>query len=198
MSNPWDIFWEAEKYTGKTALLSEPRETIAMALLRKFHYDINTEDPKLINEAAERPAAALQHLQHQGRRPAVLQHPRGPRLSQPGLVGRHDVGLLLLPAQGHAGLGAGLLEARARQGPGAERLLVDLQHHQEAGARPPVDELHPRLQQRVLELRELQRLPASDEGAQSGGSRQEQGDPREPGHLRPDRSGLWAKTRCRR
>ncbi len=51
MSNPWDIFWEAEKYTGKTALLSEPRETIAMALLRKHHYDINTEDPKLINAA---------------------------------------------------------------------------------------------------------------------------------------------------
>ena len=30
-----------------------------MALLRKDHYDINTEDPKLINEAADRPAGAL-------------------------------------------------------------------------------------------------------------------------------------------
>jgi spermidine/putrescine transport system substrate-binding protein len=51
MPQPWDIFWQAEAYKGKTALLSEPRETIAMALLRKGHLDINTEDPTLINQA---------------------------------------------------------------------------------------------------------------------------------------------------
>jgi spermidine/putrescine transport system substrate-binding protein len=51
MPQPWDIFWQAEAYKGKTALLSEPRETIAMALLRKGHMDINTEDPALINQA---------------------------------------------------------------------------------------------------------------------------------------------------
>jgi spermidine/putrescine transport system substrate-binding protein len=51
MKQPLDIFWEAQAYTGKTALLSEPRETIAMALLRRGITDINTEDPKLINRA---------------------------------------------------------------------------------------------------------------------------------------------------
>jgi len=51
MDNPWDILWESQAYKGKTAVLSEPRETIAMALLRKGHKDINTEDPKLINAA---------------------------------------------------------------------------------------------------------------------------------------------------
>jgi spermidine/putrescine transport system substrate-binding protein len=51
LPQPWDIFWQAEAYKGKTALLSEPRETIAMALLRKGHLDINTEDPALINQA---------------------------------------------------------------------------------------------------------------------------------------------------
>jgi spermidine/putrescine transport system substrate-binding protein len=51
MPQPWDIFWQAQAYKGKTALLSEPRETIAMALLRKGHLDINTEDPALINQA---------------------------------------------------------------------------------------------------------------------------------------------------
>jgi spermidine/putrescine transport system substrate-binding protein len=51
LPQPWDIFWQAEAYKGKTALLSEPRETIAMALLRKGHMDINTEDPALINQA---------------------------------------------------------------------------------------------------------------------------------------------------
>jgi spermidine/putrescine transport system substrate-binding protein len=51
MPQPWDIFWQAEAYKGKTALLSEPRETIGMALLRKGHLDLNTEDPALINQA---------------------------------------------------------------------------------------------------------------------------------------------------
>jgi spermidine/putrescine transport system substrate-binding protein len=51
MPQPWDIFWQSSAYKGKVALLSEPRETIAMALLRKGHLDINTEDPKLINQA---------------------------------------------------------------------------------------------------------------------------------------------------
>ena len=51
MKQPWDIFWEAQAYAGKVALLSEDRETIAMALLRSGITDINTEDPKLINRA---------------------------------------------------------------------------------------------------------------------------------------------------
>ena len=51
--NPWDIFWHAQKYTGKTALLSEERETIAMALLHRGIKDINTEDPKLVNQAVK-------------------------------------------------------------------------------------------------------------------------------------------------
>ena len=51
MANPLDIFWQSQAYKGKVALLSEPRETIAMALLRKGHKDVNTEDPKLIDQA---------------------------------------------------------------------------------------------------------------------------------------------------
>ena len=56
--SPLDIFWQAQAYKGKTALLSEVRETIAMALLRKGIKDINTEDPKLVNQAV----ADLQEL----------------------------------------------------------------------------------------------------------------------------------------
>jgi spermidine/putrescine transport system substrate-binding protein len=51
MQQPWDIIWESQAYSGKVALLSEDRETIAMALLRRGVTDINTEDPKLINRA---------------------------------------------------------------------------------------------------------------------------------------------------
>jgi spermidine/putrescine transport system substrate-binding protein len=53
MANPWDIFWQSQAYKGKVALLSEVRETIALALLRKGITDINTEDPKLIAQAVK-------------------------------------------------------------------------------------------------------------------------------------------------
>jgi spermidine/putrescine transport system substrate-binding protein len=51
MPQPWDIFWQSQDYKGKVALLSEERETIGMALLRKGITDINTEDPAQINQA---------------------------------------------------------------------------------------------------------------------------------------------------
>jgi spermidine/putrescine transport system substrate-binding protein len=51
--NGWDIFWHAEKYKGKSALLSEVRETIAMALLHRDINDLNTEDAKLVNRAVK-------------------------------------------------------------------------------------------------------------------------------------------------
>jgi spermidine/putrescine transport system substrate-binding protein len=51
MPQPWDIFWESGAYEGKVALLSEERETIGMALLRKGILDINTEDPQLLDQA---------------------------------------------------------------------------------------------------------------------------------------------------
>jgi spermidine/putrescine transport system substrate-binding protein len=51
MPQPWDIFWESGAYEGKVALLSEERETIGTALLRKGILDINTEDPQLIDQA---------------------------------------------------------------------------------------------------------------------------------------------------
>jgi spermidine/putrescine transport system substrate-binding protein len=51
MPQPWDIFWDAGAYKGKVGLLSEERETIGMALLRKGHLDINTEDSQLVDQA---------------------------------------------------------------------------------------------------------------------------------------------------
>lgn len=51
MANPWDIFWQSGAYKGKVALLSEVRETIAMALLHRGIKDVNSEDPKQIDQA---------------------------------------------------------------------------------------------------------------------------------------------------
>ncbi len=53
MTQPWDIFWESQAYAGKVGLLSEVRETIAMALLRKGNFDINTENQNLVNQAVK-------------------------------------------------------------------------------------------------------------------------------------------------
>jgi spermidine/putrescine transport system substrate-binding protein len=51
MPQPWDIFWQSDAYKGKVGLLSEERETIGMALLRKGITDINTEDPAQLDQA---------------------------------------------------------------------------------------------------------------------------------------------------
>jgi spermidine/putrescine transport system substrate-binding protein len=58
MSNPLDIYWHSQAYKGKVALLSEVRETIAMALLHRGDTDLNTEDPAKVNQAV----ADLQEL----------------------------------------------------------------------------------------------------------------------------------------
>jgi spermidine/putrescine transport system substrate-binding protein len=51
LENPWSIFWNAQKYKGYTAVLDDSRESLAMAMLYRHQYDINTEDPGLINQA---------------------------------------------------------------------------------------------------------------------------------------------------
>jgi spermidine/putrescine transport system substrate-binding protein len=52
MDNPWDIFWRAQAYAGKVAVLDDSRESLTLALLHRKHLDVNTEDPKIVNQAA--------------------------------------------------------------------------------------------------------------------------------------------------
>jgi len=49
--NPYDIFWQAKPYSGKVAILDDQREALAMALLRRHVYDVNTESAKLVDRA---------------------------------------------------------------------------------------------------------------------------------------------------
>ncbi len=51
LDNPWSIFWNAQKYKGYVAVLDDSRESLAMAMLYRGQYDINTEDPKVIDAA---------------------------------------------------------------------------------------------------------------------------------------------------
>ena len=50
-ANPYDILWDSHQYAGKVAVLDDPREALAMALLRRGILDVNTEDPALVNRA---------------------------------------------------------------------------------------------------------------------------------------------------
>ena len=50
MDNPYDVFWtDAPK--DKTALLSNARDPLSMAMMRRGVTDVNTGDPKIINQA---------------------------------------------------------------------------------------------------------------------------------------------------
>ncbi len=51
MDNPWEIFWKSEKYKGYVGVLDDARESLSMAMLYRGFYDINTEDPKVIDKA---------------------------------------------------------------------------------------------------------------------------------------------------
>ncbi len=51
LENPWSIFWNSEKYKGYVSVLDDSREAVAMAMLYRGQYDLNTEDPKIIDQA---------------------------------------------------------------------------------------------------------------------------------------------------
>jgi spermidine/putrescine transport system substrate-binding protein len=50
-ANPYDIFWDAQPYSGKVAILDDEREALSMALLHRHHLDVNTENPQLVGQA---------------------------------------------------------------------------------------------------------------------------------------------------
>ena len=51
LDQPWDAFWNAEKYRGKVAILDDSREAPGMALMRRGVTDLNTENPELLERA---------------------------------------------------------------------------------------------------------------------------------------------------
>ncbi|HEY4161871.1 MAG TPA: spermidine/putrescine ABC transporter substrate-binding protein [Dongiaceae bacterium] len=53
MDNPWDIFWQAEKYKGFVSVLDDSREALVLGLMHQKQYDFNTEDPQIIQAALD-------------------------------------------------------------------------------------------------------------------------------------------------
>lgn len=47
----WDTVWNATDFKGQVSVLDDEREAFAMAMLRKGLLDINTTDPKVIDQA---------------------------------------------------------------------------------------------------------------------------------------------------
>jgi len=50
--NGFDAFWHAQKFAGKVALLDDQREAIGMALQHRGVHNVNTENAKLVQAAA--------------------------------------------------------------------------------------------------------------------------------------------------
>lgn len=53
MENPWSIFWNAQKYAGYVGVLADSREALALPMLYRGQYDLNTEDPAKIQQALD-------------------------------------------------------------------------------------------------------------------------------------------------
>lgn len=51
MDNPWSIFWKSQRYKGYVGILDDDRQALALAMLYRGFYDINTEDPAIIDRA---------------------------------------------------------------------------------------------------------------------------------------------------
>jgi spermidine/putrescine transport system substrate-binding protein len=58
VDNPWDAFWQAERFKGRVGILDDSREALGMALMRRGVADLNTEIP----ESLQRASTDLQEL----------------------------------------------------------------------------------------------------------------------------------------
>ena len=167
MPQPWDIFWQAEAYTGKTGLLNENRETIGMALLRNGHLDINTGGPGPHRSGGRRPEELYDICNVKVSQSPYQSIPEGSRWLNQAWSGDMIAGYIYyLPKGTPRQRWRSGRTSRARSRP--ERLLRGLFDDEEAGALAPLPQLPPRQRRGLRELRRLQRLPAAAERDRPG------------------------------
>jgi spermidine/putrescine transport system substrate-binding protein len=51
MDNPWSIFWKSQRYQGYVGIIDDDRQALSLAMLYRGFFDINTEDPAIIERA---------------------------------------------------------------------------------------------------------------------------------------------------
>ncbi len=185
MKVPWDIFWESKPWSGKVGLLDDERDALSMPMQRDAMRagripDLNTDDAGDHREGRQRPLAAHRHLQHQGRRSPTTRRCRRPR---PGSTTR---GRATCSAQSLYYLPKGTKpDVLSFWGPDTNGvvqndLLWVVCEVEEAGARARVPELPARREERVRQLRAVQRLHAAAEHDRRRVAGQEGPDPEEP------------------
>ena len=184
MKVPWDIFWESKPWTGKVGLLDDERDALSMPMQRDAMRTGTVARPQHRRrrdhrEGRPRPRAAHEHLQHQGHDHRLPDAARGQDLAAPLVVGRPAQRGALLPAEGHEARRALVLGPR-RERRRAERHALDPAQVEEAGARARVPQLHARQEERVRQLRAVQRLLAAAEHDRRRLAGQEGPDPEEP------------------
>jgi spermidine/putrescine transport system substrate-binding protein len=53
LENPWDAFWQAQRFRGRVGILDDSREALGLALMRRGVSDLNTELPELVQRASQ-------------------------------------------------------------------------------------------------------------------------------------------------
>ena len=73
MDNPYDVFWQAQDYSGKVSILPEKRDALALSILRHGSTDVNTEDAAVVQRAGDE----LHRADRPGERPDLELPVRG-------------------------------------------------------------------------------------------------------------------------
>ena len=160
LDQPWDAFWQAKKYAGKVAILDDYREGPGLALMRRGHTDLNTEDPALLDQAV----SDLQQLSKDVRvKVSIADYetvPAGRVWLHHAWSGDMIAGVIsYLPK----GTKPDVLSYwyQKQGGPLFNDIITVAAKAAEAGHRPPVPQLHARQRRGLRELLGLRRLPAA-------------------------------------
>ena len=180
LDNPWSIFWNSEKYKGYVSVLDDSREAVAMAMLYRGEYDINTEDPKIIDQAL---ADLLELVKISNVKVNITGYqtlPEGTCWLAHSWSGNLLSGVFAYMPKGGDPNALSYWTPRPRQGTDPERHVGRLLDLDQAGAGPSLAELPARRAERLQQFRQLQRLPAAHHLDHGGIPDRQQADPRKP------------------
>ena len=168
MDVPWDIFWQSQPYNGKVGLLDDKRDALSMPMQRDAMRTGVAPRPQHRGSARSSRRRATTSRSSRGSATSRSRSPTTRRCPRRRPWLHHSwSGDLLSAAIYYMPKGASPTSSRSgrpteRRRP--ERLPLHRPHREEPGARARVPRLHARREERVRQLRQLQRLRAAAEG----------------------------------
>ena len=182
MKVPWDIFWDSPQLKGKVGLLDDYRDGLSMPMQRNAMHkgvipDLNTEDPAIIAQAGKDLAELTQEVNI---KIAITDYQTLPE----GKTWLHHSwsGDLLGAAFYYMpkGVSPDVLSYWSPDANGVVQndFLFVPRNAEEARARTPVPQLHPRQEERVQQLHPVRRLHAAADGDRRRCADQEEAHPR--------------------